>query len=223
MVFAAGRGERLRPITDVIPKPLIPLGDGDCSLGRILDLLTRFDQVVVNGCHLSDQVERFIHQNYPRCFFQKEDSVYETGGGLRLALHHFEPEDPLLIINGDIVFEGSFLNYLWSDWDANKMDALLGLVKRRKNDRGYGDYDYGKNNRIEFRPYPKTPYIYTGIAVVSIPAFSLIKNRSFSVKQFFDLCESKKRLYGVTLDLDWCDIGSFKELESVRNTLFYGE
>ena len=91
MVFAAGLGTRLRPLTDTMPKALVPVG-GQPLLGLLLTKLHRagFERVVVNVHHFAEQIEAYLHA-HPFAGMEvlvsdERDQLLETGGGLRRAL-----------------------------------------------------------------------------------------------------------------------------------------
>jgi MurNAc alpha-1-phosphate uridylyltransferase len=109
MLFAAGRGERLKPLTENSPKPLLPLGQSTI-LGRILDQLEAqsFERVVVNAWYLKDQVIAYLAEEKAMRPFEllisSEESLLGTGGGLRQALPLLG-QDSFFVLNGDITFE----------------------------------------------------------------------------------------------------------------------
>ena len=88
MLLAAGRGERLRPLTDRCPKPLVEVG-GRTLIGRILDRLedVGVELVVVNLHHLGGMIEQHLAgRRRPRIVFSREEELLETGGGTKKAL-----------------------------------------------------------------------------------------------------------------------------------------
>lgn len=101
MLLAAGFGTRLRPYSDIRPKPLFPVLNRPLLL-LLIDLLreARCGTIVVNGHHLGYLVERAV-RGLPDVLFQNEPDILGTGGSLRQALPQFSGE-PLLVMNGDI-------------------------------------------------------------------------------------------------------------------------
>lgn len=101
MILAAGLGTRLRPHSLLRPKPLFPVL-GTPLLLRIVDQLrgAGFRQIVVNAYHLADQIVALL-SGQADIILQREPMELGTGGGLRMALPHFDDE-PVLITNGDI-------------------------------------------------------------------------------------------------------------------------
>ncbi len=139
MVFAAGLGTRLRPITDNIPKALVPIGGQPLLWHVLMKLKTDgFERVVVNVHHFANQIIDYIRVN--DCFgldiriSDEQGMLLETGGGIRKALPLFESDSPVLIHNVDILSNAE-LSHFYEDMVGNKdVDALL-LVSQRKTKR----------------------------------------------------------------------------------------
>lgn len=126
-LLAAGRGERLRPLTDVCPKPLL-LVRGKPMLYHILKRLSEIrtpscelKRVVINAWHLKDQVKAFV-QTHSRSFnfellLSEENELLGTGGGLHQAFPILSPSglaNPLLMLNGDCIWEGQIESFIES-------------------------------------------------------------------------------------------------------------
>ena len=136
MIFAAGLGTRLKPLTDTKPKALIPVG-GETLLGRTIGRLMTFGyrDFVVNVHHFAKDIENFVAaQDYAKFvrFSDETDMLLETGGGLKKAAPLFDPNEPILLHNVDILDNVDY------NWFANQHqedeDAVL-LVSRRQTKR----------------------------------------------------------------------------------------
>lgn len=117
MILAAGRGERMRPLTDTCPKPLIPAG-GQPLIVWHLQALARagIRDVVINHAWLGEQIEAALGDGSRwglRIRYSPESSALETAGGIANALDFFQGE-PFLVMNGDV----------WSDWDPGRAFAM---------------------------------------------------------------------------------------------------
>ncbi len=124
MILAAGRGERMRPLTDTCPKPLLPVG-GLPLIGWHLRRLAAagFREVVVNHAWLGDRIEAALGDGASwglRIRYSPETEALETAGGIAKALPMLG-DGPFLVVNGDV----------WCDWDpgrartvAAQLDAL---------------------------------------------------------------------------------------------------
>ncbi len=225
MIFAAGYGKRLKPLTDHIPKPLIPIGNTTCldeSIRKITE--AGIKRIAVNTHHLATQIRKHL-ENYPSVLISHESEILETGGGLVKALPHFDQNKPILIVNGDIWWKDGpipMLSRLCEAWDRKSMDILL-LIVPKDIAIGYfakGDYFLKPDQRLEHRgDHDSAPYVYPGVMIIN-PL--MIKNnlpKNFSVKLLFDQAESKKRLFGHIHDNLWGDIGSLIGLENVRKEI----
>ncbi len=110
VVLAAGLGTRLRPMTDVRPKPLLPVW-GQPMLERALDMLVSWgvEEIAVNAHHLADQVEAYVKAyaagSGVKVFVSREERILGTGGALR-PLRSWLGEEPFWLVNGDVVVEG---------------------------------------------------------------------------------------------------------------------
>jgi NDP-sugar pyrophosphorylase family protein len=108
MILAAGLGTRLRPLTNTIPKPLLPVGGTPLIVWNLL-LLKRhgFRQVVINLHHLGPMIEQVLGSGSKfgmRITYSHEPVILGTGGGIKQAEPHFSGE-PVLILNGDTLVE----------------------------------------------------------------------------------------------------------------------
>ena len=112
MILAAGRGERMRPLTDVTPKPLLRVG-GQCLIEYHLKALERagIREAVINLGHLGEQIQTLLgdgrRYGLSIRYSHEGDHILDTGGGI----HHALPmmgEEPFLVINGDIFTDFPF-------------------------------------------------------------------------------------------------------------------
>ncbi len=137
LIFAAGLGTRLKPLTDTMPKALVPVC-GKTLLQRTIETLkaTGIDHMAVNVHHFSDQIMNFLKENKFGVDIQISDETYkllDTGGGLLKARSQFNGIAPILIHNVDIISNAD-LNGLMADSAANEAVATL-LVSQRETSR----------------------------------------------------------------------------------------
>ncbi|KAF0164656.1 MAG: Nucleoside-diphosphate-sugar pyrophosphorylase family protein [Rhodocyclaceae bacterium] len=120
MILAAGRGERMRPLTDRIPKPLLPVGGKPLIVWHLERLAQAgLRQVVINHAHLGGQIEAALGDGarwgLSIRYSAEPEGALETAGGIANALPLLGYEDPFLVINGDI----------YCDWDVARALAAL--------------------------------------------------------------------------------------------------
>ncbi|EXI80462.1 MAG: Glucose-1-phosphate thymidylyltransferase [Candidatus Accumulibacter appositus] len=126
MILAAGRGERLRPLTDTTPKPLLIAG-GKALIVWHLQGLARagWREVVINHAHLGEQIEAALGDGSDfglRIAYSPEPAgALETAGGIARALPLLG-EAPFLVVNGDI----------WCDWDFSQARRIAGTLDQRR-------------------------------------------------------------------------------------------
>lgn len=108
MIFAAGLGTRLKPLTDTMPKALVEVG-GKPLLWHVVTRLKAagFTRIVVNVHHFADQIVDYVeaqqHFGIDLCISDERNALLDTGGGIKHARHLFQPDSPILIHNVDIL------------------------------------------------------------------------------------------------------------------------
>jgi MurNAc alpha-1-phosphate uridylyltransferase len=126
MILAAGKGTRMRPLTDTTPKPLLKVGDHHLIEYHIMRLVQAgFNEIVINLSHLGEQIEQTLGSGsrYNACFFYSHEgnTPLETGGGIYHALPLLGKQ-PFLVVNGDVWTDYPFSQLL------NKLKGLAHLV-----------------------------------------------------------------------------------------------
>ena len=135
-IFCAGRGERMRPLTEFTPKPLLEVKNKkilDYILEK-LDEIHSLEKIIINAFYLADEIEKhIISLNNPKIILSREVEKVETGGGLVYALDKIDIDKPLLTLNGDVLWRDqnnfSDIDFLSENFDINSHDFLLGLKK----------------------------------------------------------------------------------------------
>lgn len=226
MVLAAGRGVRLRPLTDHLPKPLVPVG-GVAMLDRALDALTRagVSQAVVNVHHLAPQIEaRLAKRKQPAIRISREDELLETGGGIAKAIFHFGVE-PFFAVNADIVWldgQTPALARLAEAWDGERMDALLLVqpVARAVGYEGAGDFMLAGDGRLERRgAAPSAPFVFAGVQILHPRLFEGAPAGAFSLNVLYDRAHGAERLFGLVHDGGWLHVGTMDGLAAAERAL----
>jgi MurNAc alpha-1-phosphate uridylyltransferase len=216
MVLAAGLGKRMRPITDTLPKPLVPVG-GRALLDHALDRAADagIGTAVVNVHYLADLIEMHVRpRRRPEVLVSDErGELLETGGGIRKALPLLGG-DPFLLLNSDSLWidgEAPNLLRLQAAWEPERMDILL-LVAEAAQSLGYqgrGDFSMDPDGRLRRRgERPSAPFVYAGVAILKPQLFDDTPEGAFSLNLLFDRAIVAGRLYGMPLDGQWLHVGT---------------
>ncbi len=231
MVLAAGLGKRMRPLTDVAPKPLVRLG-GRALIDHVLDRLASagIKRAVVNVHYMGDTLEHHLAaRTKPKIVISDErDALLDTGGGLRRALPLLGPA-PFLIHNSDSVWlEGPHANLdtLIETWDARRMDALLLLAAsaRSLGYEGSGDFTMASDGRLSRRARGAiAPFVFAGVSIAHPRLFQSAHDEVFSLNVLWNEAIARGRLYGVRLDGFWMHVGTPEALAQAESTLIHGE
>lgn len=226
MVLAAGRGERMRPLTETTPKPLIAL-HGQAMIDTILDRVAAagVNDAVVNLHHLGHKLEEHLKaRKSPRVRFSPETTLLETGGGVKLALPLLGSA-PFYAINGDIFWlDGALpaLERLAAAWDGEKMDALLLLQSTVTafNYDGAGDFQLMPDGKLRRRREREiAPFVFAGLQILDPSLFADAPSGPFSLNRLYDRAAESGRLYGLRHDGEWFHIGTPQSLVEAEREL----
>lgn len=236
MVFAAGLGTRLKPLTDTMPKALVPVG-GEPLLQRVLQKLKDegAGRVVVNVHHFGSQIVSYLdaHQHFGMDIkiSDETDALLDTGGGLRKAAALFDPEKPVLIHNVDILSNVCLRDF----YEASKDNDATLLVSSRETSRyllfdqqmrlvGWTNLQTGEVRS----PYPDLDvsqcrrYAFSGIHVFSPRLFERMEEwpPKFSIIDFYlKICAQAKVQGYVKDDLKLMDVGKIDTLDQADTFL----
>lgn len=217
MIMAAGLGKRMRPLTATRPKPLVEVG-GKALLDHVLDRLRAAGvrNVVVNVHYLADALEAHLATRGSGLNVSISDErrqLLETGGGLIKA----EPLidcDPFLALNSDNLWidgPADTLKLLASQWDGDRMDALLLLVPQARaiGHKGQGDFHMDRVGRIRRRERSHVaPFVFTGIQIASKRLLRDAPSGPFSTNILWDRAMEEGRAYGAVHQGLWFDVGT---------------
>jgi len=216
MVLAAGRGERMRPITSTMPKPLVRVA-GQAMLDFVLDRLADagVERAVVNVHYLGDQiVQHLATRTRPQITISDERAeLLDTGGGVVKALPELGRE-PFFHVNSDTLWIDSFtpnLVRLAEAFDPASMDILLLLapVATSIGYAGRGDFSMAPDGRLMKRTEQEVaPYVYAGAAILTPALFDGAPKGPFSLTRLFDKAREAGRLHGLRLEGIWMHVGT---------------
>jgi len=228
MILAAGRGERMLPLTKTMPKPLIPVG-GRSMLERTLERLTAHGvrNVVVNAHYLGEQIAARLGG---RAHVVHEEALLDTGGSVKNALSLLG-DGPFFIVNGDGLWsDGSqpMLKRLEAMWEPRRMDALLLLHPRERvigiedSDRGdyfLDDFVQGAGRARHRGEADRAPYMFASISVCDRRLLHNAPDGPFSLVKLWHRAQAAGHLYGLVHDGDWFHVGTPRALAEAERAL----
>lgn len=208
MILAAGRGERMRPLTDSVPKPLLKAG-GRALIEYHLDKLARagFDSVVVNHAWLGGQIEAALGDGSRygvRISYSPEaPGGLETAGGIRHALPLLAG-GPFAAVNGDVYSEFDYRNLAETD-----LGGAWGCLYLTDNPDFHPRGDFSIRDGLLS---PGSELTFSGIAVYRPEAFRDVPDARCPLRIFFDRWIAAGKLLARRLDAYWCDVGTPERL-----------
>lgn len=207
MILAAGRGERMRPLTDTIPKPLLEAG-GRALIEYHLEALSRAGvaEVVINHSWLGEKLVEKLGNgkkyNISISYSAEPGQALETAGGIKKALPLLGTE-PFIVINGDI----------WTDFDfttlphALEAEAHLVLVNNPPH-HPQGDFGLGENKLLINTPQ----YTFSGISVFSPAFFNRLEEGILPLAPLLREAIADSRVSGELYAGQWWDVGTPERL-----------
>ncbi|TKB48078.1 nucleotidyltransferase family protein [Ferrimonas sediminicola] len=215
MILAAGRGERMRPLTDTTPKPLLPL-QGRPMIEHHLVRLARagFREVLINTAWLGEQFPQALGDGSRfglAIHYQHETEALETGGGIHRALDWLGAE-PFLVVNGDVYSELAFeaLPRL-AEGDL----AHLWLVANPPHNPG-GDFALERGRVHSQGP---TRLTFSGIGLYRPTLFAGCSPGRFPLAPLLRQAMARGRVAGSRLNGPWCDVGTEQRLIKLEQRL----
>lgn len=223
MILAAGRGERMRPLTDVTPKPLLAVG-GKPLIVRIIEALrcAEVRDVVINVSHLGDQIEAALrdgHELGVGIRYSREPEALETAGGIAAALPLLGT-DPFLVINGDLYTEYAFagLAARAAAW-KERADATLAHLVLIDNPAHHPRGDFGLADDRVLADAPQR-YTFSGIGLYRPALFSgIAAGEKRPLAQLLRAAMARGAVTGEHFCGVWQDIGTPERLHALDAAL----
>ena len=214
MILAAGRGERMRPLTDSLPKPLLPVA-GKPLIVHHIERLARsgIRQLVINHAHLGGMIEAYLGDGSAwgvEIQYSAEKKALETGGGILRALPLLG-EAPFMVVNGDI----------WCDIDfgglhlADQMLAHLVLVSNPPH-HPEGDFVL-REGRVQVDEGPRLTF--SGIGVYHPRLFVECTAGAFPLAPLLKAAMARHQVSGEHYQGRWIDVGTPQRLAVLESQL----
>lgn len=215
MILAAGKGERLRPLTLHTPKPLVRAGGVPLIEYHLRALVQAgFDELVINHAWLGEQIEAHLGDGTAlgvHIRYSPEGEPLETGGGIHRALPLLGDE-PFLVVNGDI----------WTDYDFHRLKApMTGLAHLVLVDNPAhhpaGDFSLS-NGRVQ-ETVGEAALTYSGIAVLSPRLFEGCQPGAFKLAPLLRQAIAEGQVSGEHFNGCWIDVGTHERLADVERII----
>jgi MurNAc alpha-1-phosphate uridylyltransferase len=210
MILAAGRGQRMMPLTQNTPKPLLKV-KGKTLIEYRLDALkkTNITEVVINLSYLGEKIQQHLGQNYKGInltySFEKEGGL-ETAGGIFKVLDFFE-DQPFIVTNADI-----FCDYQLFNLKLNQQLAHLVLVKNPEHNTK-GDFNLNQETLTL-----EKKLTFSGIAIYNPKLFEgLEKNKKVALCQVLKPAIERNLMTGELFNGNWQDIGTPERLQQIND------
>jgi NDP-sugar pyrophosphorylase family protein len=234
-ILAAGLGTRLKPLTDTMPKALVPVS-GHPLLQILVEKIKREcrdPEIVINIHHFAEQITDFVasHQGFglPVTFSDEREQLLETGGGLKQAAPLFRNHEPILIHNVDILSNVDLGAFYQQHAHSSLSDVAATLIVSQRTTKRYLLFD--DDNRLvgwtnietgEVRsPYPDLDvakchrYAFSGIHIVSqslLPLMDTWPDRFPIIDFYLSVCHRVIIRADVRPDLQLLDVGKLDSL-----------
>ena len=213
MILAAGRGERMRPLTDHIPKPLLRVGEKTIIEHTINQLISAgFNDIIINHAHLGQQIEDYLGdgQQYRAriCYSPEGDQALETAGGIINALHLLGDE-VFMVVNGDIATDFPFAGLKNLSVDL----AHLVLVNNPEH-HSQGDFGLDEAGKVIENCMEKLTF--SGIGLYRSELFSKTPPGSSKLAPLLRQAIANQRVSGQKYAGFWMDIGTPERLQALN-------
>uniref|UniRef100_UPI004048C69C nucleotidyltransferase family protein n=1 Tax=Yoonia sp. TaxID=2212373 RepID=UPI004048C69C len=216
LLFAAGLGTRMGPLTKDRPKPLVIVA-GRPLIDHAFDLLdTRSTGPIVVNVHYKAEMIRDHLASRNVLISDETNGLLETGGGLRHALPLLG-KSKVATLNTDVVWAGpNPIRALLAAWKPH-MEALLVTIPlaRAMGHKGNGDFIADQNGRLS----RGAGEIYSGLQIVRTDDLADIDATAFSMNVLWDRIAARGGLYGLSYHGHWCDVGQPQSIRLAENML----
>jgi MurNAc alpha-1-phosphate uridylyltransferase len=221
IILAAGLGARMRPLSNDIPKPMVPV-HGKPIIGYAIEALQNHgvDKIVVNTHYKADVLEAYLKQ-YQNIIISHEPVLLDTGGGIKQALNYLDKTKPVFVLAGDSILidaaETTSLQQLENAWQAHDTDLLLSLqpLASMQITKGVGDYTI-KNNKPIRTPDHTGEYMWNSARILQPYIFENTPETPFSFLNLMDAAQNNNRLSASIHKGLWHHLTTPADIEAVN-------
>jgi len=218
MILSAGRGERLRPLTDHTPKPLLKAGKHRLIEYLIQSLVKAgINDIIINTAHLAEQFQETLGNGQQFganiSYSPEPEAGLETAGGIINALPLLGDE-AFLIVNGDIWTDFPFEQLNSFSLSTDSLAHLILVNNPEHNLKGDFSLSAGKVNQSD-----KVRYTYSGIGIYHPKLFSGFEVQRLALKPILLEAIEQQQLSGQLYEGVWSDIGTIERLQQLNDQL----
>ena len=229
-LLAAGRGERMRPLTDTTPKPLLQIQDKSLLQWHIEALIAAHTRrIVINHAWLGEQIELALGDGAKwgaQIQYSPEETALETAGGIRKALALLNPEPYFLVINGDVFCPGFPIAAFTSRFQAqlsngNKLLAYLALVPNPPQHPDGDFYLHGEqvNDKPRDADFEERKLTFSGIGIYHQSLFADLKlGEAVKLAPLLRSAMAKNQVFGEKYAGPWHDVGTPQRLYELNQS-----
>ncbi len=241
MLFAAGLGTRLRPLTDNRPKALVEVNGTpllEIAIRRLIAAGCR--EVIVNVHHFAEQIIGFLKKNdhfgIRIAISDERETLLETGGGLKKAAWFFDDETPFLVCNTDVLTNLDLQKFYQKHLESGALATLA--VRNRPSSRSFlfdekmhltgwqntktGETRWCNPKYINTQTHKHTPFAFSGIHALNPAIFDRMpdEEQKFSIVETYLQAAASETILGYPHDGDfWFDVGKPEALAKAAEFL----
>ena len=229
MIFAAGFGKRMHPLTTKVPKPLLKVNGKPIIFYIIEDLIKlNFKNIVINTHHLSEKFHDELKPYSRTIKIIFEEEILDTGGGFLNAIkknYFYNLKSPKVLINGDVLWKktaNSPIKNILRNWNEEKMDLLLCLIKKRYffGYKGKGDFNLEEPQKeiSRLKLELQKDFVFSGLQIVKPRLLQEKNEKKFSMREIF-FSNIEKNIYGINDKNEWYHFSEPDDLKNVNDIL----
>jgi len=224
MILAAGRGERMRPLTDTVPKPLLSVGGKPLIVWHILKLRQAgITEIIINHAWLGEKIERELSTGEKfgvKIQYSPEQTALETAGGIATALPKLG-SDPFLVMNGDV----------WCDWNPASAGNVVERMNRHQasawlllvpnpSHHPQGDFTLNKDGVVSDGQLDRPKLTFSGIGIYQPSLFaSTVPEHPAKLAPLLRSAMASRSVIGEEYEGTWVDIGTPERLQALDQAL----
>ena len=229
MIFAAGFGKRMYPLTKKVPKPLLKVNGKPIIFYIIEDLINlNFKNIVINTHDLSDKFYDELKPYLKTVKIIFEEEILDTGGGFLNAIkkdYFYNLKSPKVLINGDVLWKTTTtppIKNILQNWNEEKMDLLLCLVKKKffYGYKGKGDFNLEEPDKeiSRLNLEKQKEFVFSGLQLIKPKLIEKKIEEKFSMREIY-FSNIKNKFYGINDGNEWYHISEPDDLKNINNKL----